>query len=163
MPRPSARAFARLPDCRPTCVYPSRSRCRRCCRDTAAACARRCEAQYAAMTADTDPAPDPAIEIISSLVPAILRALNALEFAGRHLSPATLMALVDAVTSRDGELAPAFAASRAHAWPERLAPARGCLERAAEAAAESIAALRSAPGEEQPILSAYRALRGYAR
>ena len=54
-------------------------------------------------------------------------------------------------------------ASRALDWPERLAPARDCLERAAAAAGEGLAGLLSANDEAQPMLAAYRALRHYAR
>ena len=53
--------------------------------------------------------------------------------------------------------------SRTLDWPERLKPVRACLEPAAEAVAEGIAALRSAADEPQPIVAAYRALRNYAQ
>jgi phospholipase/carboxylesterase len=106
---------------------------------------------------------EPAVEAIASLVPAILRALHALEFAGRHLAPATLPQLTEALAGRDDDLGPAFAASRALAWPERLGPVRDCLERAAEAAGEGIAGLRKAAEAPQPMLAAYRSLRAYAR
>ncbi|MFI5001363.1 MAG: phospholipase [Reyranellales bacterium] len=106
---------------------------------------------------------EPAVDVIARLVPATLRALHALEFAGRHLSPANLPQLIDALARRDDDLAPALAASRALAWPERLAPARDCLERAAEAASEGIAGLLAANDAPQPIRAAYRALRSYAQ
>jgi len=106
---------------------------------------------------------EPAVDAIARLTPAILRALHALEFAGRHLSPATLPQLIDALAGRDDDLGPAFAASRALAWPERLGPVRDCLERAAEAAGEGIAGFRIAAEAPQPMLAAYRALRSYAR
>ena len=35
--------------------------------------------------------PEPAIDCIGRLVPATLRALHALEFAGRHLAPDTIV------------------------------------------------------------------------
>ena len=41
-----------------------------------------------------DTATEPAIEAIAKLVPATLRALYALEFAARHLSPDTLARLI---------------------------------------------------------------------
>ena len=105
----------------------------------------------------------PAVEAIAKLVPATLRALHALEFCGRHIAPDTLAELIDAIAGRDQEAAQALTASRALDWPERLAPARDCLERAAEAAVESLAGLLAAPEAPQPIVAAYRALRGYAR
>ncbi len=106
---------------------------------------------------------EPAVDAIARLVPAILRALHALEFAGRHLSPATLPQLIDALAKRDNDLGPALAASRAVAWPERLEPARERLEKAADAAGEGIAGLLAANDAPQPIRAAYRALRSYAQ
>ncbi len=108
-------------------------------------------------------ATEPAVDIISRLVPAVLKALYALEFAGRHLAPHTLPELIEAIAGRDTALDEALQASRALDWPERLAPARDCLERAAAAAGEGLSSLMSAPREPQPMLAAYRALRLYAR
>jgi phospholipase/carboxylesterase len=106
---------------------------------------------------------EPAVDAIAALVPATLRALNALEFAGRHLAPTSLPQLVQAIAGRVDGLDEALAASRALDWPERLGPVRDCLERAADAAGEGIAGLLAAPEAPQPMLAAYRALRGYAR
>ena len=47
---------------------------------------------------------DPAVDAVSQLVPATLKALHALEFAGRHLSPATLPQIIEAMDGRDDEL-----------------------------------------------------------
>jgi len=110
-----------------------------------------------------DAANEPAIDAIANLVPATLRALYALEFAARHLSPDTLSRLIEAVAGRNDDVDAALAASRATDWPERLAPVRDCLERAAGAAAEGIMELIAAPEAPQPIVAAYRALRTYAR
>ena len=103
------------------------------------------------------------VEVIARLTPAILRALHALEFTSRHISPGTLRELAKAVAGRNDDLAPALAASRAAEWPERLGPVRACLEQSADAAAEGIAAFLRAEEDPQPIVAAYRALRGYAR
>jgi phospholipase/carboxylesterase len=108
-------------------------------------------------------ATEPAVDIISRLVPVVLKALYALEFTGRHLAPHTLQQLIEAVGGRDTDLDEALRASRALDWPKRLAPARDCLERAAAAAGEGLANLISAPRDAQPMLAAYRALRTYAR
>ncbi|MBI3197311.1 MAG: phospholipase [Rhodospirillales bacterium] len=110
-----------------------------------------------------DAANEPAIDAIASLVPATLRALYALEFTGRHLSPDNLPRLIDAVAGRNVDVEAALSASRAMTWPERLGPVRACLEGAAEAAGEGIAGLLAAGDAPQPIVAAYRALRGYAR
>jgi phospholipase/carboxylesterase len=106
---------------------------------------------------------EPAVDTIARLVPAVLKALYALEFAGRHLAPQTLSKLIEAIEQRGSDLAPALEQSRALAWPERLQPARACLERAGDEAHQGLSGLLSAPQAEQPIVAAYRALRGYAR
>ncbi len=103
------------------------------------------------------------VEIIARLTPAILRGLHALEFTARHISPPTLGELIDAIAKREDDLGPALATSRAADWPERLAPVRACLERGAEAVADSLAAFQQANRDPQPVLAAYRSLRGYAR
>ncbi len=106
---------------------------------------------------------EPVVDLIARLVPALLRTLYALEFAGRHLAPATLAQLVEAVASRGGDLEAALTASRELAWPDRLLAARSCLERSAGAASEAVACLMAAPEAPHPIVAAYRALRFYAR
>src|SRR4029450_7731193 len=110
-----------------------------------------------------DAADDPAVGAISQLVPATLKAMHALEFAGRHLSPTALPQLIEAMAGRDDDVKAALALSRALDWPERLKPVRACLEPAAEAAAQGIAGLRSAGEAPQPIVAAYRAMRNYAQ
>ncbi len=108
-------------------------------------------------------AEEAAIDALSALVPATLRALHAIEFATRHLSPNTLPQILEALAGRNDDLGPALAASRALDWPRRLAPVRDHLERAAVFAGEAIQGLLAAPEAPQPIVAAYRALRGYPR
>ena len=105
---------------------------------------------------------DEAADLIARLVSAILRGLHALEFASRHVSPATLVELVAAVSKRNDDLPDALAASRAFAWPDRLAQMRDCLERSAAATGEGIAAFTVSLDAPQPMIAAYRALRFYA-
>ena len=104
-----------------------------------------------------------AIDAVAQLVPATLKALHALEFAGRHLSPTSLPRLIEAMAGRDDEVNAALAASRALDWPGHLAPVRERLEPAAEAASQGIAGLRAAADAPQPVVAAYRALRNYAK
>ncbi len=106
---------------------------------------------------------DDTVELIARLVPAVLQALHALEFASRHLSPEALPALIEAVGKREGDLASALDASRRFRWPERLGAARACLERAAQAAGDGLAAFTASLDADQPMAAAYRALRFYAR
>ena len=101
-----------------------------------------------------DAGSEPAIDAVAQLVPATLKALHALEFAGRHLSPASLPQLIEAMAGRDDEVNAALSVSRALDWPGHLAPVRECLEPAAEAAAQGIAGLRdaaAAPHAKQPV------------
>jgi phospholipase/carboxylesterase len=109
--------------------------------------------------ADDERSADP----IARLVPAVLRGLHALEFASRHVAPATLLELIGAVGSRASEVASALETSRGFAWPGTLEPMRDCLERSAEAAHEGIAAFAISADAPQPMMAAYRALRAYAR
>ena len=106
---------------------------------------------------------EPVIDLIARFVPAILRGLHALEFAGRHLDPSNLPQLIEAVRQQDQGLAALLAQSREMEWPDRLSPARECLEESAARTAEGIAGLLAAPAAEQPIVAAYRSLRTYAR
>ena len=108
-------------------------------------------------------AEEAAIDALSALVPATLRALHAIEFAARHLSPHTLPQILETLAGRNDDLAPALAGSRALDWPGRLAPVRDHLERAVVFAGEAISGLLVAPEAAQPIVAAYRALRGYPR
>ena len=106
---------------------------------------------------------EPSVEIVARLTPAILRGLHALEFASRHVAPATLQELIKAVAGRNGDLDSALAASRDAPWPERLEPVRQCLERAGNATLAGLTDFIAAIDEPQPIVAAYRALRNYAR
>ncbi|MBS0538124.1 MAG: phospholipase, partial [Proteobacteria bacterium] len=106
---------------------------------------------------------EPSVEVIARLVPPLVRGLHALEFAARHVAPATLGELIGAIAGRDADLGTALEASRTAAWPERLAPVRHCLDRASEAALAGLTGFAAAPGEPQPMIGAYRALRHYAR
>ena len=75
-----------------------------------------------------DAGDEPAVGAVSQLVPATLKAMHALEFAGRHLSPTALPQIIEAMAGRDDEVTAALATSRALEWPERLKPVRACLE-----------------------------------
>src|SRR3979490_459998 len=106
---------------------------------------------------------EPAIDAVAQLVPAPLKELAALEFAGRHLSPTSLPRLIEAMAGRDDDLNAALSASPALDWPGRPGPGGRRPGPAAEAAAQGIAGLRAAANAPQPIVAAYRALRNYAK
>jgi phospholipase/carboxylesterase len=105
---------------------------------------------------------EPAVEAIARLVPAILRGLHALEFAGRHLSPQTLDQLIKALDGRETEIEQAMQASRDITWPQQLEAVRDRLEGAASSARTGITGLQAASQAPQPIVAAYRALRSYS-
>lgn len=92
--------------------------------------------------------------MIAALTTATLRAMEAMSTQARHLHPAEF-----APPAPDAALPQALAASRAFAWPDRWAPVRDCLERAATAMAEGQAAL----AEATTMPEAWRALRALPR
>ncbi|MGE0423144.1 MAG: phospholipase [Reyranellaceae bacterium] len=111
-----------------------------------------------------EPVPqEPVIEAIAAITPALLQGLNALEFAARHLNPAQLPQLVDAVSDRAPPLAAAVVQCKAIEWPEHLVAVRDRLVGAGDSVLESLAGLVDAIDAPQPMAVAYRALRGYAR
>ncbi|MEO3473970.1 hypothetical protein AAFN86_19025 [Roseomonas sp. CAU 1739] len=99
--------------------------------------------------------------MIGRLLAATLCAIDALDEVARHVAPDTLEALADGLdaTPLDAVIAEADAV----AWPERLAPLRDCLMDAATEARAAIAGLAAAPGQDNPMLAAGRALRRRAR
>ncbi|MBV8392141.1 MAG: phospholipase, partial [Alphaproteobacteria bacterium] len=103
-----------------------------------------------------------AADLIARLVPAVLRALHALEFTSRHLSPNSLPELTRTIRARPDDLAAALGASKAFAWPDRLGPVRDCLKQAGERASESLSSFTVSLEAEHPMLAAYRSLRGYS-
>ncbi len=105
---------------------------------------------------------EPAVDAIARLVPAILRGLHALEFAGRHLAPHRLDQLINALEGRELEIDKAMEAAREITWPQPLAAVRDHLLQAASAATTGITGLQAANREPQPIVAAYRALRSYS-
>lgn len=105
---------------------------------------------------------EPVIEAIARLTPALLQALNALEFAARHVNPTQLPQLVDAVADRAEPLVEAVEHAKGIEWPEQLTPVRDRLIGAGESALESLSGLVDAVDAPQPIAQAYRSLRGYS-
>jgi phospholipase/carboxylesterase len=103
------------------------------------------------------------LEAIVGMLRPLLQALQALEFAARHLHPPRLGELVEAVADRDAEVQAGLARFRAIDWPEHLAGFRGQVETAAVAVIQAFDGLRAAPQDPNAVIAAYRALRHYAR
>ena len=102
-------------------------------------------------------------DIVIDMIGSIMRALYAMEYVSRRLTPAALPWLIDALVAHGDQLEPAIAVSRAHSWPKHLELVRDRLEKTAQVASETIAEMVEAPKTPQPMISAYRALRGYAK
>src|SRR5690606_3294117 len=102
-------------------------------------------------------------EAVVALVPALLNALEAIQFAGRHLHPPHLADLIATVGTRDAPLREALDGLRRIDWPERFAFVRDRLEAASISAMSAFDGLRAAGGEAGGVLQAYRALRHYVR
>jgi len=98
---------------------------------------------------------DLATEAMAALLPPLLTALDTLALAGRHLDPARLDMLVDAVSDGDAMLRDV-----APVWPERFAGLGERLEAARIAALRGFEELRAMNGE---IALAYRAMRQLRR
>ena len=103
------------------------------------------------------------LEAIVGMLRPLLQALQALEFAARHVHPPRLRELVDTVADRDAEVREGLERFRSAAWPEHLAEFRTQVETAAEAVTQAFDGLRAAPEDPNAVLMAYRALRHYAR
>lgn len=106
---------------------------------------------------------DAVFEAVVALVPALLNALEAIQFTGRHLHPPHLAELVATVGTRDAPLREALDGLRGIDWPERLAFVRDRLEAASVSTMSAFDGLRAAAGEAGGVLQAYRALRHYVR
>ena len=94
---------------------------------------------------------------VAALLPAILRAVEALGFVARHLDPPELAAVL-AVAGAPDEAVRA-ARPRLDAWPDRLAEPRDALAAAADAVLAAFAGLRAA----DDLRAVFRALRWLPR
>lgn len=98
---------------------------------------------------------DQTTEAMAALLPPLLTALDTLALAGRHLDPARLEMLVEAVGDGDAMLR-----DIAPEWPERFAGLGAQLDAARSAALRGFEELRGLDGD---IGRAYRALRHLRR
>lgn len=102
---------------------------------------------------------DALLDATTALVPALLTALEGLEYAGRHLHPPQVREVVAAVAEFQQPLADGLAVFNATEWPEHLHRFREHMGQAASAALQSYDGLTKSAGAENPIMSAYRAMR----
>jgi phospholipase/carboxylesterase len=91
-----------------------------------------------------------------ALLPPLLRALEALGFAGRHLNPADVRPVLNALGAPDEAVRAEL--PRLDRWPESLAPVRTALTEAAEAVIAGFDALRAAGEQPGDMRAVFRAL-----
>ncbi|HYM33236.1 MAG TPA: hypothetical protein VEU47_18195 [Candidatus Cybelea sp.] len=106
---------------------------------------------------------DTILDAIVALVPALLNAMEALGFIGRHLHPPQLNRLVTSVGARDAPVLEALEAFRKAPWPDHLQEFRAQIEAACASVCEAFDGLRAAAKDPDGVLQAYRALRHGSR
>ena len=101
---------------------------------------------------------DAALDTIATTIPALLQALDGLEFAARFLDPPRYPELMQDINERDAPLREALVRPGV-AWPGELDALRAHLAAASEAALLGFDGLREAPSSPDGVRAAFRALR----
>lgn len=104
---------------------------------------------------------DRELQDLTVVVPALLRALEALAFVARHLHPPDLPQLLSVVGAPEAGLNEALA--RLESWPEPLAAVKGALQAAGEATISAFTELREGAAAPDGLRHAFRALRQLPR
>jgi phospholipase/carboxylesterase len=91
-----------------------------------------------------------------ALLPPLLRALEALGFAARHLDPSDVRPVLEALGAPDEAVEAEL--PRLEAWPENLGAVRAALTEAAEAVIAGFTALRAAAEQPGDLRAVFRAL-----
>ncbi|MGK2742091.1 phospholipase [Tepidicaulis sp. LMO-SS28] len=107
---------------------------------------------------------DALMEAITSLIPPLLNALDALSYAGRHLHPPKFAELVDTLGPADQAVADALPRFQAQDWPDHMTRFREQVALAADYTVRAFEGLRAAAdaaraGKADGVFQAYRALR----
>ena len=112
------------------------------------------------MTDSADsPDNDVLLNAISSALPPVLNALDALAEVGRHLHPPDLAALYDAVSAREQPVRHGLARFRETEFPDHLAGFKDCVQRAGEHVVRAFEGLAAAAEDPNGAMRAYRAMR----
>jgi phospholipase/carboxylesterase len=106
---------------------------------------------------------DELLDATTALIPPLLTALDALAFAGRHLHPPELPALIEHMAAFRQPLADGLRVYEAVSWPDHLALFASSSRTAAQLALEALDVLQAAPGHSSPVVGAYRAMGFHAR
>jgi len=96
-----------------------------------------------------------------TLLPALLRTLDALAFFARHFHPPDYEAVLEAVGTPETALHDTR--PRLDAWPDTIADLRDALATASDAALAGFADLRTAPDSPDGVRAVFRALRNLPR
>jgi phospholipase/carboxylesterase len=110
------------------------------------------------MSESAEPTNELLLDAVTELVPVLLRALDALRYAGRHLNPPELSGLAAQLEMLRAPLAEALARFEAPQWPATLAEFRRCVGDSAGRALAGLADFVAAPESSNPVMAAYRAL-----
>lgn len=111
----------------------------------------------------TDQENDPILDAISTIMPPLLRALDALGFIGRHLHPPRLGEVLEAVGPVDIPLREQMKGFQAIDWPDHLTEFKDRVETACDAVCRAFEGLEQAKDDPNGIMKAYRALGENAR
>ena len=106
---------------------------------------------------------DELLNAISSVLPPVLNALDALAQVGRHLHPPDLAALYDAVSAQEQPVREGLTRFSDAEFPEHLAGFKDCVQRAAEHVVGAFEGLAAAAGDPNGAMRAYRAMREQTR
>lgn len=109
------------------------------------------------------PSTDDLLDATTAMLPPLLRALEALGYAGRHLHPPDLPALVTGLDGLTAPLAAGLRAFEAIDWPDHLTLFQARSRMAATEALAALEGFAGCLGEANPMLAAYRALGGANR
>ena len=101
---------------------------------------------------------DPLLDAVTTLVPALLTALEALSHAGRHLHPPELAELVAGIARYEPPLRDGLEAFEQTSWPAHLQDFRTATTAAANHALAAFESLEASLSRSNPVLGAYRAL-----
>ena len=99
------------------------------------------------------------VDAIARMLPALLRAIDALAHVSRRLHPPILHRLVREVREAETELRDAMAEFQAMDWPDAYARLREPIDSASAAACQAFDGLKAAVDEPKAMMAAYRALR----
>lgn len=101
---------------------------------------------------------DPLLDATMGLLPPLLTAMDALEYAGRHLHPPNVAELAAALGPMTQPLVDGRAAFLDAQWPEHLAGFRDSVDEASGQAVAALQAFAACTAQADPLMAGYRAL-----